>query len=302
MTNDTPLPRSTLRELRSITRRAVKRLSTKLEKQQAELAAAKQFDMLRGQADMLLAMAHEIPRGTREYELTNANTGEQETVRLNPKLDAHGNAELLYRKARKSQRGEEVMTRNVEHTSRDLRAAEAVLGDIDEALGDTDADDSTMESTVETTRSRLQKLGVLPRQRQTGTGREEDAVPFTHVRFDGYDIYIGRNDTQNDELTVHFARPWDLWLHVAVHAGSHVVIRRERKGGIVPDGVQAAAAALAAWFSKARHAGSVEVHIAEKRYVHKRRRAPAGEVHLQQYRTLRVNPLSPQELFKRLGA
>ena len=161
-----------------------------------------------------------------------------------------------------------------------------------------------MVQTLQTAEQRLEALGVLPRRSTAGTqvGSEQPDVPFRHIEFEGHDIYVGRNDRQNDELTVRFARPWDLWLHVAQHAGSHVVIRRAKNTPWPPERVLGAAAALAAWFSKAKHAGTVDVHVAERRHVQKRRRTPAGEVTLLTYKTIRTKPVSPQQLRKLSGS
>ncbi|MBD3244035.1 MAG: DUF814 domain-containing protein [Chitinivibrionales bacterium] len=291
-------PKEQLRGLLSTGRRLHKRLVTKLEKQRNELAAARDFKHLRQLGDTLLANADALARGADSCELPNAHTGRQVTIKLNPKLDARRNAELYYRKARRAQRGLETIAANAARTEQQLQDTAELLIELGDGIDRVGHDDYDPARFVEEARERLQALGALPRTGRSTT-KAAEAVPYRHVRFDGHDIYIGRNDTQNDELTVRFARPWDLWLHVAVHAGSHVVVRRDRKAVPVPDRVVAAAASMAAWFSKARHSSSVEVHVAERRYVEKRRRSPAGEVCLHQYKSVRVNPLSPQELLKR---
>lgn len=299
-TEQTTGPREQLKSLRPVCRRLHKRLAHKLEKQREELTEAKEFEQLRQFGDTLLANVDTVSRGTDSCTLTNAHTGEPVTIRLNPKLDVRQNAELYYRKARRAQRGLETIEANAARTEKQLREAAALHDELRSALEQSaETEDRDLEALLRTTTERLQALGALPRTRQAARGAHDDDVPYRRVRFAGYDIYIGRNDTQNDELTVRFARPWDLWLHVAVHAGSHVVLRRERHGPPPPERVIGAAASVAAWFSKARHSGSVEVHVAEKRYVEKRRRSPAGEVHLHQYKSVRVTPLSPQELLKR---
>jgi len=125
----------------------------------------------------------------------------------------------------------------------------------------------------------------------------ENAAVYRHFIVDKWDIYIGKNDKQNDELTVCFGRPSDIWMHVASHAGSHVVIRRENETAWPPQSILETAASLAAWFSKARNASLVKVHVTEIRFVQKLKNAPAGEVHIRKFKTLRVKPLSPQIIF-----
>jgi predicted ribosome quality control (RQC) complex YloA/Tae2 family protein len=125
----------------------------------------------------------------------------------------------------------------------------------------------------------------------------EHVTPYRHFIVDMWDIYIGKNDKQNDELTVNFGRPSDIWIHVASHAGSHVIVRRENETAWPPKEILETAASLAAWFSKSRNASSVKVHVTEIRFVQKLKNAPPGEVHIRKFKTLKVKPVSPQILF-----
>lgn len=116
------------------------------------------------------------------------------------------------------------------------------------------------------------------------------------VERDGFEILVGRSARENDRLSLREARPDDLWLHAAGYAGSHVVVRaREGTTGDVPGNVVEHAAQLAIWHSKARGAGGkVPVHMCRARDVSKRRGAPAGQVVLRQYETLRVYGKEPE--------
>jgi predicted ribosome quality control (RQC) complex YloA/Tae2 family protein len=111
------------------------------------------------------------------------------------------------------------------------------------------------------------------------------------VDVDGYEVLVGRSARDNDELTFRVARPRDLWLHAAGHAGSHVVIRTEESGVDVPREVIERAAQHAAWHSKARNArGKVEVHVCRAADVRKPRGVPSGTVELRRYDSVRVYP------------
>jgi len=115
--------------------------------------------------------------------------------------------------------------------------------------------------------------------------------PYRRVVVDGVEILIGKGDEQNDVLTFEIAARDDYWLHVGGGtAGSHVVVRVAEDDTEVPRAVLVRAAALAAWHSKARNARRVDVHVCRVRDVSKRRGAPAGEVHLRRWDTLRVAP------------
>jgi predicted ribosome quality control (RQC) complex YloA/Tae2 family protein len=116
--------------------------------------------------------------------------------------------------------------------------------------------------------------------------------PYRTLLIEGYEVLIGRADTDNDHLTFHVAKPRDLWLHVGGGTpGSHVIIRD--KGDEPPRQVIERAASLAAWYSKARGASSVEVHYCRASQVRKPRGAPAGLVELERHQRLRVKPEPP---------
>ena len=113
--------------------------------------------------------------------------------------------------------------------------------------------------------------------------------PYKTIRFEGFDILVGRNDEDNDFLTFEVGEPMDLWLHVAGGtAGSHVVVRNPEKLHELPEEVVARAAELAAWHSKARGRVRVEVHVCRVADVEKRRGAPAGQVMLRKWWRVRV--------------
>ena len=108
---------------------------------------------------------------------------------------------------------------------------------------------------------------------------------------EGFEILVGRGDEENDLLTFDVADPDDLWLHVAGGTpGSHVVVRNPERLAELPHSVVERAAALAAWFSKARAARKVDVHVCRVRDVSKPRGMPAGKVLLARFDRVRVRP------------
>jgi predicted ribosome quality control (RQC) complex YloA/Tae2 family protein len=116
--------------------------------------------------------------------------------------------------------------------------------------------------------------------------------PYRTIAYQGFEILVGRGEDDNDVLTFEVAQPDDLWLHVGDGTpGSHVVIRNPHTRE-VPREVLERAASLAAWYSKARDARSVEVHYCRASEVRKPARAPAGLVELASFKSLRVKPAS----------
>ena len=113
--------------------------------------------------------------------------------------------------------------------------------------------------------------------------------PYRTYVVEGHEILVGRGEEDNDHLTFDVAEPHDLWLHAGDTPGSHVVVRNPAKGEI-PKVVLTRAAELAAWYSKARSAKTVEVHYCKASEVSKPRGAPAGLVELASYKGIKVKP------------
>jgi hypothetical protein len=122
-------------------------------------------------------------------------------------------------------------------------------------------------------------------KRSDGKGRA-----FRSQMVEGFEVLIGRGDTDNDTLTFKVASPLDFWLHVASVPGSHVVIRNPDKISEPPKAVLERAAELAAFYSKARDGGKVEVHWCRAADVHKPRGFEPGKVFLKNYKSLKVYP------------
>ncbi len=115
--------------------------------------------------------------------------------------------------------------------------------------------------------------------------------PYRTVAVEGFEVLVGKGDTENDVLTFEVAAPHDFWLHVAGGVpGSHVVVRNPDGLEELPRPVLVAAAELAAWYSKARAAPRVEVHVCRVADVSKPRGFPPGKVLIARWKRLRVRP------------
>jgi predicted ribosome quality control (RQC) complex YloA/Tae2 family protein len=119
--------------------------------------------------------------------------------------------------------------------------------------------------------------------------------PYRTVDVDGFEVLVGKNDEDNDVLTFEIAEPDDVWMHVSGHSGSHVIVRNPERLTTLPRAVLERAAELAAWYSKGRGAGKVEVHVCRAADVSKPRGFPPGKVLLARWTRLRVYPRDPAE-------
>ncbi len=297
MSDTNELSLSTLAELKKNLHTHLQKSNKKLERQKEELTDSRKHTWFTQIGDSLMVLSTSIQkRGNQSITLQNVHTQLQEEVTLNPKLDIKENAELFFKKGKKGKRGAEISEKKVEATQAEIDSLRILQSKADELLKQKDdADPVSLEKLISEIKN---ALGETQNQNQGDRQKKnEPSVPYRHYTLDGWDIYIGKTDTQNDELSIHFARPSDIWLHVAGHAGSHVVIRRPKNAEQPPKDVLEKAAMMAVWFSKAKHTSYSEVHYTEARFVRKRRHAPAGEVMIDRHKSIRVSPKSPQEIF-----
>jgi predicted ribosome quality control (RQC) complex YloA/Tae2 family protein len=237
------------------------------------------------------AAPHHLIPGADKATIVNISTNREEIIPVNPKLTALENAALYLKKSRKARKNEAGNDRESEEAARRLELLRDAYRRIC-TLTDT-ADASVVAEAVAAAAGALKT--VLPELKFPDTEKPETIAaspPYRRVTIDGWDIFLGRTETDNDELSLRFAAPADLWFHAAGCAGSHCIIRRPKGAPPPPLKVIEAAASLAAWYSKARNAPRAEVHMTEARFVGKRRNAPAGEVTVQQWKSLKVVPRS----------
>lgn len=281
-------------DLRKSLQSHLRKANQKLEKQKVELEESQKHLWYKQIGDSLLAISGEQnQRGQSKLMLLNVYSQQQEPVTINPKLTIKENAELLFKKAKKGKRGADISEKKVESTEKEIRELSEMSNYCDEIIKSKNIPDSLIFDKIQTA---LKKYSVEQPSSEKQPHQYEK-VPFRHFHIDGWDIYIGKTDAQNDELSIHFAKPSDIWLHVAGHAGSHVIIRRHKNQQMPPHEVLEKGAAMAVWFSKAKHTSFSEVHYTEARYVRKRRHAPPGEVMVDRFKSIRVSPKSPQILF-----
>ena len=290
--------KQTVRKYRKHCKSVRKRIIKKLDRQRKEYEAASKWLWNKQIGDSLLADLTTIPKGVSEWSLVNVHTQKEEKIRLNPKLDASRNAEIFYRKARKGKRGVEICQKQINDSEQELSQIETLINECNDCLQLDEGSDEFNEAFC-----KLQKNieeNKLISSVSTGKDSKDKSpkVPYRHFTINGWDVYIGKSNAQNDEVSTKFAKPWDIWFHIAAHAGSHVVLRRQKNSDWPPRSIIEKVAALSVWFSKARHTSYAEVHVCEARYVSKPRKAPPGEVVIKQYKTVRVSPKSPEELFK----
>lgn len=267
---------------------AADRLATNLRR---DLETAEGGDLQRVHGETLAIHLHTLTQGMAEAVLTDAE-GVERTIPLDPAKPPHANMEECFRKARKADRGRETIAERLADAETRAEALAAATADLATVAGD-DAD-----ALVSLNDWRAAHVDLLPRRGAKGeriaAPRRVD-LPFRRYRLDDrWDVWVGRDNKENDELTHRASRPDDWWFHAQGVPGSHVILRADGKPDQVPKTVLARAAAIAAWYSKARTSGLAPVMMTLRKYVRKPRKAAPGAALPSREKTVMVEPALPE--------
>jgi predicted ribosome quality control (RQC) complex YloA/Tae2 family protein len=291
-TNTSPArePTSRLEEARGALLLKVERESVRL----ARRAKAVTGDLAKGaaaeadaaHATRFVSQAARAPRGTTRLVAEDWTSGEAVTCELllDPAKRPKEQVDAIFAEARRMKRGSVIAHARLEET----HAKWARLAVFREVVS-TAATESDLAAACDALRREDPALlpGLAPKDPRRAPRKGAPVrVPFRQfLSTTGARILVGRGATDNDELTLHVARPYDLWLHVKGEAGAHVVVPLVR-GHDAPADLLIDAALLAAHFSDARGEASVDVTYVARRYVRKRRGSPPGQVQVEREKTL----------------
>ena len=256
------------------------RLRRKLALQEKEYAATQDRDKLRIQGDLITANLYRMERGQSRLECENYyEAGAPTSIPLDPLLTPQQNAAKYYKRYAKAKTAEKYLREQMDLARRDLEYLESVLAEI--AQAETEADYLDI-------RAELREAGFLKKQGRGKKEKSRPAAPWEFCTSSGLLVLAGRNNRQNDKLTLKDADRRDLWLHTQKIHGSHVILRC---AGRTPSEEDIAEAAMvAAWFSQARESGNVPVDYTEVRNVKKPAGGRPGMVIYTTCRTVNVTP------------
>ena len=274
--------------------RAVKnardRTARKLENQRRELLATQDRERLRQLGDILTTNLYALEKGrstVRLQDYYDPECGEVE-IPIDPLLTPQQNAARYYKEYNKAKNAESALTLQIEKGENDLSYLDSVLENLSLAEGERD---------LQEIRQELTDTGYLRRPSKSAKREKRVAGKPMEFRTDaGLRVSVGKNNSQNDQLTTKLASKGDWWLHTQKIHGSHVILWT---GGEEPDEESVAqAASLAAWFSQGRAAGKIPVDYTPVKFVKKPAGARPGMVVYTTYRTLMAQP--DEALAKRL--
>ena len=257
------------------------RLSRKIGVQRGELEQCADRDGLRVAGDLISANMYQLEKGAQSADL--ANFYEEGTplvhIKLDPALTPSQNAQKYYKEYRKAKTAEEKLTEQISLAEQELEYLETVLDAL--ARAETERDLSEI-------RAELQEQGYLRKLRSKKEKPAAVSAPMKFTTSDGFTVLVGRNNRQNDKLTLKTANNNDIWFHTKNIPGSHTVLVTEGKSPT--ETAMTEAAQLAALHSRAKDSAQVPVDYTQIRNVSKPVGAKPGMVIYVNYKTIYVTP------------
>jgi hypothetical protein len=272
------------------TRRSSRRLVDNL---QRDFDRAERSEHYRRQAEALAANLHLIRPGQDRLDTADLRDGHRLEIPLDPAQSPAASMEALFRKARKAEKGRDIILQRLEDAAAHADQLDLAAQRLEDVAASPCEDIDCLTAVLDWQDAHA---GLLPATGAgaapiPGHGPEEPARPFRRYLIDGkYQVWVGRSNQENDELTHRASHARDIWLHAQGVPGSHVIVRTAGKPENLPRTILEKAAALAALNSKARHSSLVPVIYTERRYVRKPRKSPPGTAACLQEKSIFVEP------------
>ena len=257
------------------------RLTRKLAIQEKELQETYDRERLRQLGDIVTANIHRIVKGSVTLEAEDFYDEEMKVISIpiSPILSPQQNAAKFYKDYSRMKNAEKELTRQIAIGQEELTYLKSVLEELNRAGS---------EQELEEIRQELQSGGYLRAESGKKRMKQAKSAPMRFESTDGFPIYVGRNNRQNDELTFKMARKDDIWLHAQKVHGSHVIIACA--GRPVPDDTVTQAAQLAAYYAESIGGQNIPVDVTPVKQVKKTPAGKPGMVIYHTYRTVIVNP------------
>ncbi|MGF1494172.1 MAG: NFACT family protein [Microcoleaceae cyanobacterium] len=251
----------------------LKKLRIKKEDFTKRLAQSDDAETYRNRADLLMANLHEWQPGMTAIDLADFETGETVTLTLNPEKNAVQNAQAYYKRHQKLKRSRNA----IEPLLQDVQSELSYLESIEDAILQLESCQSLEDLQIlEEIQEELVRQGYLNLPNHQS---KSDTKPrfYIYRTPSGFDLWVGRNNRQNDQLTFDVAGTYDLWFHTQEIPGSHVLLRLD--AGVIPDDKDLQFAAnVAAFYSKARQSDQAPVIYTKPKHIYKPKGAKPGMV------------------------
>lgn len=255
-------------DLRRVVQTALERSCKKYDLQLKQLKDTEKRDKFRIYGELLNTYGYELTGGEKSLTCINYYDGEEITIPLDPQLTAKENSQKYFDRYNKLKRTYEALSQLVTETKGEIDHLESISSALDIALAEND---------LVQIREELMEYGYVKKRRQGDKRPKITSKPFHYLSSDGYHIYVGKNNYQNEELTFKLANGNDWWFHAKGIPGSHVILRSMGQADL-PDRAFEEAGALAAYYSKGRENEKVEIDYIQKKNIKKVAGAAPGFV------------------------
>lgn len=256
-------------DLRKIVGNALERTKKKYDLQKKQFEDTKKRDKYKIYGELIHTYGYNLEEGTKSLTALNYYTNEEITIPLDPTLTPMENSKKYFERYAKLKRTSEALTEQLKESEEEVKHLESISNSLDIALSEEDLVELKEE---------LTQYGYIKRKYTTQKQKKKkvNSKPFHYISSDGFHMYVGKNNFQNEELTFKFAVGNDWWFHAKGIAGSHVVVKTN--GETLPDRTFEEAGRLAGYYSKARENEKVEIDYTEKKNVKKPNGAKPGFV------------------------
>ncbi|WP_053943268.1 Rqc2 family fibronectin-binding protein [Kallipyga gabonensis] len=274
--------------LQSLLKGPMEKGEKKLLRQEEDYKKTLDREVLKEEGDLLAGQVHRIKKGDRSIEVTDFYHGDlPRTILLDKSKDPWENVEIRYHKYSKLKRANQLLSRSIPQLKEELDYFRQLATMLDHA--------ETMED-LEEIRQEMVDQGLLKKRKKGKKQKSPQAKPPYHYRSKGgLDIYVGRNNKQNDALTLKLANKEDFFFHAQAIPGAHVILRVPSGDSPSTEDMEAAAW-LAATHSAQSEEGKVSVDYTEKKNVYKAKGAKPGMVYYNDFSTILVNTDARPEL------
>lgn len=245
-------------DLRKIVQNALERNVKKYQLQQKQLKDTEKKEKYCVWGELLNTYGYEVEPGAKSMEALNYYTNEMIQIPLDETMTPQENAKKYFDKYSKLKRTKEALDTLLQETGDEIKHLESIAASLDIA--------SSEEDLVQI-KEEMMEYGYVKRKNTGGKKAKVTSRPYHYISSDGYDIYVGKNNFQNDELSFKFASGNDWWFHAKGQPGSHVIVKSKNEE--LPDRTFEEAGKLAAYYSKGRQAPKVEIDYTQKKNLRK---------------------------------
>lgn len=255
-------------DLRKIVQTALERSRKKYDIQSRQLQDTEKRETYRIYGELLTTYGYSAQPGAKSLDVLNYYTNENLTIPLDPQMTALENAKKYFDKYSKLKRTFEAVTELLEETGNEVQHLDSISTALDIALSEEDLVEIKEE---------LMEYGYIKKRHAGSKKPKITSKPFHYLSSDGYHMYVGKNNFQNEELTFKFASGNDWWFHAKGVPGSHVIVKTDGADDM-PDSTFEEAGRLAAYYSQNRGNEKVEIDYIQKKQVKKPKGGKPGFV------------------------